>query len=180
MKIVRNILLGLGAAIFSLCALAPLASAVDKDDDIKPDDNEKIAYNGEESSEKSAEIENKYPTQAQEVREFILSHVTHAQNRELERYIADFMADRIRYPELEREYAQRAMNLKDLKLELLAMEFVQLNSTTATVHTRQLSTYTNDHNQKVVDDAIISYRLIKSDNGWKIAFTERRRLVAEQ
>ncbi len=180
MKIIRNILFGLGAAVFSLCALAPLASAVDKDDDIKPDDTEKIAYNGNESSEKSAEIESKFPAQAKEVREFILSHVAHAQNRELEKYIGDFMADRIRYPELEREYAQRAMNLKDLKLELLAMEFVQLNNTSATVHTRQLSSYTNDHDQKVVDDAIISYRLLKSGDEWKIAFTERRRLVAEQ
>ena len=180
MKVIRNILFGVGSLIFALCAAAPLAVAVDKDDDLKPEDNEKIAFTGTESSEKSAEIESKFPTQAKEVREFIIQHVEHAQKHELDNYMADFMAERMRYPDLERDYAKRAMALKDLKLELLAMEFVQLNATTATVHTRQLSSYTNDNGQKIVDDAIISYRLIKNGDVWKIAFTERRRLVAEQ
>ena len=179
MKILRNLIFGLGAAIFTLCAAAPIASAIDRDDDLKPDENEKISYTGEESSEKSAEIESKFPTQAKEVREFIANHVAHAQNHEIDNYMNDFNADRIRHPELEREYAQRAMALKDLNLQLVAIEFVQLSEKSATVHTRQISSYTNDKGQKVVDDAIISYRIQKRDNAWKIAFTERRRLVAE-
>ena len=180
MKAFRHILFGVGSLIFVLCAAAPLAVAVDSDDDVRSDDNEKISFSGADSSDKSAEIESKFPSQASEVREFLAHHIEHAQNRDLDAYMADFLADRMRYPDLERDYAKRAMALKDLKLELLAMEFVQLNATTATVHTRQLSSYTNDNGQKIVDDAIISYRILKNGDIWKIAFTERRRLVAEK
>ena len=179
MKLLQKVLFGLGVVVFSLCASAPLVWAVDKDDDLRPDENDKIGYTGHESSAQSAEIENQFPAQAQEIRLFITEHVAHAQNRDIDKYMADFMAERMRYPELEREYAERAMALKGLKLELLAMEFVQLSATSATVHTRQLSEYINDAGQKVVDDAIISYRVLKNNDAWKIAFTERRRLVAD-
>ena len=40
--------------------------------------------------------------------------------------------------------------------------------------------YINDDGKKVIDDAIISYRLISNGNSeWKIAFTERKRLIAQ-
>jgi hypothetical protein len=96
--------------------------------------------------------------------------------------MADFIAERIKYPELERNYAARAMGLMDLKLDVKAVEFSLLTRTSATVHTRQISTYTDETGQKRMDDAIISYRWLKDakDGVWRVAFTERRRFQAAQ
>lgn len=176
----RKILFICATAIFSLCAAVPLAMAVDADDDIKPDENEKITFDGQETTAESAEIEAKFPNEAKAVRETLNQHISHVTKRDLDGYMNDFAPERMRYPELEREYAQRAMALKDLVVEVKAIEFAHLNRTSATVHTRQISTYINDDGKKVIDDAIISYRLIPGkDSGWKIAFTERKRLVAQ-
>lgn len=174
-----RILFACAAALFSLCSLVPLAMAVDADDDIKPDESERINFDANVTTAQSAEIESKLPEEAKAIREVIQHHIDHATSKDLDAYMEDFVQDRLRYPELEREYAQRAMALKDLKLDLRAIEFVQLTNHSATVYTRQISSYTDDHNQKIIDDAIISYRMIKADNkSWKIAFTERKRLVA--
>ena len=167
------------AALFSLCSLVPLAMAVDADDDIKPDDNENLMLDTNVTTAQSAEIETKFPEEAKAIREAIQRHIEHATSKNLDAYMEDFIIDRIRYPELEREYAQRAMALKDLKLDMRAIEFVQLTKKSATVYTRQISSYTDENNNKIIDDAIISYRMIHvNNNSWKIAFTERKRLVA--
>lgn len=174
-----KIIFACAAAIFTLCAVAPLALAVDADDDIKPDDGEKIEVDVNVTSEQSRELEAKFPTEAAAVRTVIQNHVDHASKKDLDAYMADFVAERIRYPELERDYAKRAMALKDLKLELRAVEFAQLSRNSATVLTRQISSYTDDQGKPVVDDAIISYKVIlNGGKTWKIAFTERKRLVA--
>lgn len=153
------------------------AFAVDTDDDVKPDTDERIAYD-QTTTQASADIEAKFPVQAQEVRAALDAHISHATQKNLDAYMEDFVKDRMRYPELEREYAARAMALKDLTLDLKAIEFAALSATSATIHTRQISKYKDDSNLAVVDDAIISYRWIKdSKTGkWQIAFTERRRL----
>ena len=170
------------AAAFCLAMLMiiPMAFAVDKDDDIAPDSNEHIAYNANATkSAQSAELEAKFPTEAKEVQAAFEAHLNHANTRDLDGYMGDFIADRMRYPDLEREYAQRAMALKDLHLEIHAVEFAQLTKNAATIHTRQISRYTDDTGKAHVEDAIISYRWLKNGNTWKIAFTERKHLVAE-
>lgn len=90
----------------------------------------------------------------------------------------DFAKQRVASPELAREYARRAMSLKNLNIVLHAIEFAQLSASAATVHTRQISSYIDASGHPITDDAIISYRLIVNDGQWKIAFTERRRLTA--
>ncbi|MBQ9395124.1 MAG: hypothetical protein IJU23_06350 [Proteobacteria bacterium] len=162
--------------------IATPALAIDLDDDIKPDDEEHITYNASSSTtEQSRQVEAKFPDEAKEIRDAIARHLGHANSRDLEGYLSDFLPERVRYPELDREYAQRAMAQKDLKLEIKSIEFQSLTRTSATIHTRQIATYINDKGQNVVDDAIISYRWIKDANDqiWKIAFTERRRITAE-
>ena len=158
----------------------PVAFAVDKDDDIAPDSDEHISYSEDSTkSAKSAELEAKFPDEAKEVQEALAAHLNHANSRDIDGYMSDFIPDRMRFPELEREYAQRAMALKDLKLEVHAVEFALLTRTAATIHTRQISRYIDDSGKVHVEDAIISYRWLKSDNSWKIAFTERKHLIAE-
>ena len=158
----------------------PVALAVDKDDDIAPDSDEHIAYDANSTkSAKSAELESKFPAEAKEVQEALEAHLTHANTRDLDGYMSDFVPERMRYPDLEREYAQRAMALKDLHLEIHAVEFALLTKNAATIHTRQISRYTDDSGKPHVEDAVISYRWLKNGNTWKIAFTERKHLVAE-
>ena len=105
-------------------------------------------------------------------------HVKHAVDKDVDAYMDDFKLERMRYPELEREYAQRAMNLDRLQIEVKAVEFSEITSTSATIHTRQVTQYDDETGTTHIDDAIISYRWIKdaNANAWKIAFTERRRL----
>ena len=168
------------AMLFFVLSCAPAAFAVDRDDDIAPDTEEHINY--DESTNKSAEsqkLEAQFPAEAKEVQKALEAHINHANTRDLDGYMGDFIADKMKYPELEREYAQRAMALKDLKLEVRAVEFTQLTKTAATVHTRQISRYTDDSGHAHVEDAVISYRWLKSGNTWHISFTERKHLVAE-
>ena len=174
-----KILFFFAAAVFTLCAAVPLAMATDSDDDIKPDDNEKISFDGKETTEQSAVIESKFPAEAAAIRSLLNGHIDHVSKRDLDGYMNDFVQERMRYPELEREYAQRAMALKALHVEVKAIEFANLSRSSATVHTRQISSYINDSGQKIVDDAIISYRLVTIGKNWKIAFTERRHLTAQ-
>lgn len=171
----------LPAISFSLFFSCP-ALAIDLDDDIKPDDAEHIAYNADASAaDQSQKVESKFPDEAKEVREAIARHLNHANSLDLDGYLSDFLPERVRYPELDREYAQNAMAQKNLKLEIKSIEFQSLNRTSATVHTRQISSYINDKGEHTLHDAIISYRWVKdaNDQVWKIAFTERKRLAAE-
>ena len=156
------------------------AWAIDRDDDVRADDDEHIAYEAS-SSQESAKIEAKFPDEALAIRQAIERHVDHANTRNIDGYMADFLAERLRNPEIERKYATKAMALKDLNLSVHAIEFAALSRTAATVHTRQIASYSLDDGQKHIDDAIISYRWIKDSNDgqWKIASTERRRLTAE-
>lgn len=166
----------------SLFILVPCAYAVDLDDDIKPDSNEHIAYDTTNNAvNQTSEVEKKYPDEAKEVREAIERHLNHANTLDLEGYLADFLPERVRYPELDRDFAQRAMAQKDLKLEIHSIEFTKLSRTSATVHTRQIATYIDDQGIQTTDDAIISYRWIKDANDqiWKIAFTERKHLISK-
>ena len=175
----RNLLFP--ALILSLLFSAP-AFAIDLDDDIKPDDEEHITYNATTSTtEQSKQVESTFPDEAKEIRDAIARHLDHANSRDIEGYLGDFLPERVRYPELDRDYAQRAMAQKDLKLVIKSIEFQNLTRTTATIHTRQIATYIDDKGNHIVDDAIISYRWIKDANDqiWKIAFTERRRINAE-
>lgn len=169
--------------LFALTAIAwsPNAYAVDKDDDIKQDTDEHIAYDENKTLDTSAKLEKKFPHDAAQVKEALNNHILHAQTRDLDAYLADFFKDRVRYPDLAREYAQRAMALKNLEIKLLAVEFATLTPQNATVHTRQVTSHTDNNGNTIVDDAIISYRWIKdaADNTWKIGFTERRRLSAQ-
>lgn len=176
----KYFIFGLAAVIFGLCAAAP-GFALDGDDEIKPDNpEERIA--DEATTAESAKIEAKFPQEAQEIREAIARHVKNANDKNLDAYMADFISERIRYPEIERKYAERAMSLTDLKLDVHTIEFSNLTRAAATVHTRQISTYTDETGQKQIDDAIISYRWLKDakDGVWRVAFTERRRLTASK
>lgn len=168
-------------ALLLFAMTAPMSAfAVDKDDDIAPDSEEHIAYDANTvKSAKSSELEAKFPAEAKEVQAALDAHLEHANSRNLDGYMGDFITDRMRYPDLERKYAERAMALKDLKLEVKTVEFAMLTRTSATIHTRQISSYTDEQGQTHIDDAIISYRWLKSGNTWKIAFTERKHLVAE-
>ena len=165
---------------FASLAWAPNAYAVDKDDDVKQDTDEHIAYDENETLGASAKLEKQFPKEAAQIKEALNNHIMHAQTHDLDAYLADFMPSRVRYPEQAKAYAQRAMALKNLDLKLLAVEFATLTPQNATVHTRQVTSYTDDNGNTIVDDAIISYRWIKdaSDNIWKIGLTERRRLSA--
>lgn len=167
-------------AFASLFLLMPSAYAVDLDDDIKPDNNEHIAYSADANAvNQTSEIEKKYPTEAAEIREALQRHIAHANTLDLEGYLSDFLPERVRYPELDRDYAKRAMAQKNLKLEIHSIEFSKLSRTSATVHTRQIASYINDEGIQTTDDAIISYRWLKdaNDQVWKIAFTERKHLI---
>ena len=168
-------------ALSFIFTMPTIAWAVDLDDDIKPDTTEHITYNSQDSTtSQSAEIEKKFPEEAKQVRDALQRHISHANSLDLDGYLSDFLPEKVRYPDLERDYAKRAMELKDLKLEIHSIEFQKLNRTSATVHTRQIASYTDDAGSKIVDDAIISYRWIKdaNDQVWRIAFTERKRLVS--
>ena len=153
------------------------AFAVDRDDDVKIESEDSIAYQ-QSSSVASSEIEAKFPKEAKEIRAAHALHVKHAIDKDVDAYMDDFKLERMRYPELEREYAQRAMNLDRLQIEVKAVEFSEITSTSATIHTRQVTRYDDETGTTHIDDAIISYRWIKdaNANAWKIAFTERRRL----
>lgn len=164
-------------------AISVPAFAVDLDDDLKPDTNEHIVYEASATSTaQSAEVEKKFPEEAAQVREAIQHHLNHANTLDIEGYLSDFLPERVRDLELDRDYAQRAMALKGLKLEIHSIEFAKLNRTSATVHTQQIASYVDESGNKIVDDAIISYRWLKDANDqiWKIAFTERKRLVTEK
>lgn len=175
----KHLLKPIMTASMVLFAAAPVF-ALDGDDEIKPDNpEERIAY--EPTNAESAKVERKFPTEAQEIRDAIARHVKNANDKNIDAYMNDFISERIRHADLERDYAQRAMQLAQLKLEIEAIEFDKLARTTATVHTRQMSTYTDEAGKKHRDHAIISYRWMKdaTDGVWRIAFTERRRIVAE-
>ncbi len=163
-------------AIF-IAATPATAFAVDRDDDVKIESEDSIAYQ-QSSSVASSEIEAKFPKEAKEIRAAHALHVKHAIDKDVDAYMDDFKLERMRYPELEREYAQRAMNLDRLQIEVKAVEFSEITSTSATIHTRQVTQYDDETGTTHIDDAIISYRWIKdaNANAWKIAFTERRRL----
>ncbi|MBO4351666.1 MAG: hypothetical protein J6A01_12080 [Proteobacteria bacterium] len=179
MSFKRSFIFAIALCIVTLVTV-PAAFAVDKDDDIAPDSDEHIAYDANSTkSAKSTELESKFPAEAKEVQAALEAHINHANARDLDGYMSDFVADRMRYPELEREYAQRAMALKDLHLEVHAVEFALLTKSAATIHTRQISRYTDDKGKPHIEDAVISYRWLKNGNDWKIAFTERKHLVAE-
>ncbi len=157
-----------------------VAMAVDLDDDVSPDTQERIGYDSA-NDQSVSEDEAKYPAEAKEVRAAIERHLSHVDAKDLNGYMSDFLKERMRYEALEREYAARALSLKDLKVVVKAVEFQKLSRTAATVHTRQITSYVDETGHPTVDDAIISYRWIKDANDgiWKIAFTERRRLTAE-
>lgn len=176
----KYFIFGFVAVIFGLCSALP-AFALDGDDEIKPDNPEERIADKATTAE-SAKVEAKFPQEAKEIRDAIALHVQNANSKNLDAYMADFIAERIKYPELERNYAARAMGLMDLKLDVKAVEFSQLTRTSATVHTRQISTYIDETGQKRMDDAIISYRWLKDakDGVWRVAFTERRRFQAAQ
>ena len=172
----------LNSVMFALAVLcmSGTAWAVDKDDDLKPDDTEHIGYDASAlTPNQASEAEAKFPAEAREVREALARHISHANQRQLEAYLDDFLKERIRYPELERSYAERAMALESLELEIKAIEFQKLTCTTATIHTRQISKYVDEKGVFRTDDVIISYRWIKdaNDGVWRIAFTERKRLT---
>jgi len=158
--------------------MSPLL-AQDKDDELKPTDHPKLSFDPHASPESSASLENQFPEQAAEIRAFIAAHVSRAHARDIDGYMSDFVPTRLRHPEIQRDYAERAMALEDLQLSLVAIEFQQIQPRSATLHTRQIATYRDEHGQPVVDDAIISYRLQKTDSQWQIQFTERRRLAVE-
>jgi len=153
--------------------------AQDKDDELKPTDHPKLSFNPHASPESSVSLENQFPELAAEIRAFITTHVSRAHSRDIDGYMSDFVPTRLRYPEIQRDYVERAMALEDLQLSLVAIEFQQIQPRSATLHTRQIATYRDEHGQTVVDDAIISYRLQKTDSQWQIQFTERRRLAVE-
>ena len=128
----------------------------------------------------SAQVEAQNPEAAAEIRQFVTEHVAHANSKDIDVYLNDFFMERQRRPDLLREYSERAMALKDLSIELRAIEFVQIQQNAATLHTRQISTYINNKNEHVVDDVVLSYRLLRDQAGaWKILLTERRRLTAQ-
>lgn len=169
----------IGIAVFLLFFAGARAYALDRDDDVGQDTQEHILY---EASGAGAEIEAKYPEEAARVREALLRHVRHANGRDLDGYMSDFLPERVRYPEEERAYAARAMSLDGLEIEVRAIEFSGLTRTSATVHTRQLSRYRDAAGRAVVDDAVVSYRFLRDsrDGEWRIAFSERRRLGAKE
>lgn len=164
-----------------LLALSPSSFAQDKDDDINPIDLDRIAFAESLDAAGRAQLEAQYPKEAQEVRAFIASHIEHANTKALEAYIGDFHAPRYRYPELEREYAQRVMSLPGLRIEVRSIEIVILQPRAATLHVRQAASYTDEASRTKVDDAIISYRLQKNneDDRWVILATDRKRWVSK-
>ena len=172
-------LTGIVFAAAVMC-LTGTAWAVDKDDDLKPDDSEHIGYDASAlSPDQASEVESKFPEESKAVREALARHIAHANGRQLEAYLDDFLKERIRYPELERSYAERVMALEGLELTVKAVEFQKLTRTTATIHTRQISKYVDEKGLPRTDDVIISYRWIKdaNDGVWRISFTERKRLT---
>ena len=167
-------------AAAAVLVMTGTAWAVDKDDDLKPDDSEHIGYDANAiTPNQASEVEAKFPDEAKAVREALARHVAHANQRQIEAYLGDFLKERIRYPELERKYAERAFALESLELTIKAIEFQKLTRTTATIHTRQISKYTDEQGIPRVDDVIISYRWVKdaADGVWRIAYTERKRLT---
>lgn len=160
--------------IFLMISLQP-AWAQDKDDDLKPEETRHL----EASDTTATDAEQQNPQAAAEIRQFLAMHIAHANAKDVEAYMGDFDAKQLKHVDDLREYTMRAMALNALKIELLAVEFAQIQEKAATVHTRQRSGYINDSGQNVVDDVILSYRLVRDDNhAWKILFTERRRLSA--
>ena len=161
-------------ALFVAMVFASPAFAVDLDDDVTPDTQEHIA--SEPDNAKSNEVEATFPDEAAAIREAVARHVRHANTRDLDGYMGDFLKERIRYYDAEVAYAKRAMALADLQIQIQHISFTKLSRTAATIHTRQISTYTDDHGNPVRHDAIISYRWIKdaNDGVWRIAFTERQ------
>ena len=89
------------------------------------------------------------------------------------------LRERIRYPEVEKNYAQRAMALPGMRIEVREVYFSRLTRTAATIHTRQISSYLDADGKRVVHDAIISYRWLKdsTDGVWRVAFTERQHTI---
>lgn len=161
--------------ILLMMSLQP-ALAQDKDDDLKPDETKHL----EASDEASTDVEQKNPKVAAELRQFIADHVKHANTKDIDAYMNDFDLSQQKHPELLREYSERAMALPNLKIEVLAIEFAKIQKEAATIHTRQRSSYTNEHGVSVIDDVILSYRLVRdAQHSWKILFTERRRLSAQ-
>lgn len=163
----------LSALLFLSCVQPVMAQ--DKDDELKPDETKRL----DTADEPGVGIEQTDPEAAAEVRKFLIEHIAHANQKDIEAYMGDFDLSQQKQPEHLREYSERAMALPNLKIEILAIEFAKLQKQAATVHTRQRSSYTNAQGVTVIDDVILSYRFVRNDqNAWKILFTERRRLSA--
>lgn len=178
MKVLKvfSLLSCLLALCFSLDALAQ-----DKDDELCVTDTEQIVYSGSLEADARAALEAQYPKESQALKDFILTHVEHANSKDIDAYMADFHAPRYRYPELEREYAERVMRLSDLSIEVRAIEIVKIQPRAASLHVRQLASYKNENAEVIIDDAIISYRLQKrhQDGRWVILLSDRKRLVSK-
>lgn len=168
----KSLLTGL---VLLMLSIQP-ALAQDKDDDLKPDETKHLDV----SDEAAVGVEQQNPKAAAELRQFIADHVMHANTKNIEAYMNDFDLSQQKHPELLREYSERAMALKNLKIEVLAIEFAKIQTEAATIHTRQRSSYTTENGTNIIDDVILSYRLVRDDqHSWKILFTERRRLSAQ-
>jgi len=164
----------IGLTLTALILLAPgNLFAQDKDDDLKPDQTQRI----EAQVSDSAAVEKQNPTAAAEIRAFLNAHLEHANALDVDAYVSDIYLEKQRRPDLIKDYTKRAFGLKNLRLQLLSIEFAQIQERAATIHTRQRSTYTSEAGENVVDDVIVSYKLMRDDsNAWKILLTERRRL----
>lgn len=161
----------------SLAAIPATVYAIDRDDDVKTESEDSISYQ-QAASTASAALETKYPQKTKEIRDAHALHIKHALDKDIDAYMNDFNLERMRFPDLEREYAQRAMNLPNLQIEVKAVEFSEITLNSVTIHTRQITRYTDEAGMPQIDDAIISYRWVRDahSQAWKIAFTERRRL----
>lgn len=164
--------------ILILGCIPSIGFGQDKDDELRPDETEHMA-DVKTTAGASAELESKHPEASSQIRAFLSGHMLHANSKDVDAYLSDFLTERVRRPDLQREYVERAMGLKDLSMRLVSIEFAQIQASSAIVHTRQISTYQNEAGEKVVDEVMLSYWLVlDQENAWKILSTERRRLSA--
>ncbi len=169
----KRIGLTLSACIVLALWAPTFALSQDKDDDLKPDQLQRI----EAQVSDSAAVEKQHPKAAEEIRIFMNAHFEHANALDMEAYLNDIYLEKQSRPDLIKDYTKRAFALKNLHLQLLSIEFAEIQRRSATVHTRQRSTYISESGENVVDDVIVSYKLMRDDNNaWKILLTERRRL----
>ena len=166
---------GLTTLIYIISILGASTVYAQNIDKINDDELQKLEQKHAEiqSTKKSSKDTPKFDTKiTTKLEKTILNHCENANQKNIDNYMADFVDDIKNSPE-HKAYAKRAMELKELTLICDNFQVQELFPASALVHYRQISAY-KIGNEKYIDNIILSLRLKKENDNWKIYYSERK------